>query len=136
MFCRKGRKHIMYSKRRLGWVVSGGPGPLDLGESKICAQRHAHDHRVPHLQRRWGTQSRKRLDWVGGLCIVLACSAARAADIGTAFTYQGFLEKGSPPAPVTDTCNFRFGLWNAAAGGNQQGASPQTVNGVSVRSEE
>ncbi len=56
---------------------------------------------------------------------------ARAADLGTAFTYQGSLEK-PPGTPVNDTCDFRFGLWDAAAGGNQQGASPQTVLGVSV----
>ena len=41
-------------------AVSGGPGPLDLGESMICAQRHAHDHRVPHLQRRWARRALAR----------------------------------------------------------------------------
>jgi len=35
---------------------SGGPGPLDLGETMIYTQRHAHDHRLPHLQRRWATR--------------------------------------------------------------------------------
>ncbi len=61
---------------------------------------------------------------------LLAAHVALGADMGTAFTYQGFLEKGSPPAPVTDTCDFRFGLWDAAAGGNQKGSSPQTVLAV------
>lgn len=55
----------------------------------------------------------------------------RAADIGTAFTYQGSLEKPAG-SPVTGTCDFRFGLWNAAAGGNQVGSSPQTVSPVDV----
>ena len=49
-------------------------------------------------------------------------TATRAADIGTAFTYQGFLEKPAG-TPVNDTCDFRFGLWDAAAGGNQKGNS-------------
>jgi hypothetical protein len=57
----------------------------------------------------------------------------RAEDLGTAFTYQGSLEKGSPPAPVTDTCDFRFGLWDAAVGGAQIGNSPQSVVGVIIQ---
>ena len=44
-------------------------------------------------------------------------AGARAAEVGTAFTYQGSLEK-PPGTPVTDACDFRFGLWDAAAGGN------------------
>ncbi|MGD8398716.1 MAG: hypothetical protein PVG11_07655, partial [Anaerolineae bacterium] len=31
--------------------------------------------------------------------------------LGTAFTYQGRLEDGGEP--VTDDCDFRFGLWDA-----------------------
>jgi len=64
--------------------------------------------------------------------ILVATPSSRAADIGTAFSYQGHLEKGSPPGPVNATCDFRFGLWDALTGGNQKGASPQTVAGVSV----
>lgn len=30
--------------------------PLDMGEATISAQGCAHDHRLPHLQRRWGTR--------------------------------------------------------------------------------
>ena len=67
--------------------------------------------------------------FIAATALMLA-SAGRAADIGTAFTYQGSLENGS--GPVTDTCDFRFGLWDAAAGGNQQGVSPQTKIGVAV----
>jgi len=51
-------------------------------------------------------------------------------NMGTAFTYQGFLENGT--GPVTDTCDFRFGLWDAPAGGNQKGNSPQTASLVGV----
>jgi hypothetical protein len=77
---------------------------------------------------------RKR--FVLGLALVVGCGlgvgapTSRAADIGTAFTYQGNLE--NVDGPVTDTCDFRFGLWDAAAGGNQQGASPQPKIGVAV----
>jgi len=67
---------------------------------------------------------------VFGLCL-LTVEFAGAADIGTAFTYQGHLEKPAGAA-VTDTCDFRFSLWDAAAGGNQEGNSPQTVPGVTV----
>lgn len=66
------------------------------------------------------------------LCLVLWNAVpTQAADLGTTFTYQGSLEKPAG-TPVTGTCDFRFGLWNAAAGGNQQGASPQTASGVDV----
>ena len=72
---------------------------------------------------------RRNLSWGAGVIVCIALQA-HAADIGTAFTYQGNLENGS--GPVTDTCDFRFGLWDAAAGGNQQGVSPQTKIGVGV----
>jgi len=71
--------------------------------------------------------------WHVGLVVVslAAAGTTRALDIGTAFTYQGSLEK---PAgmPVTDTCDFRFGLWDAPTGGNQKGTSPQTQTAVAV----
>ncbi len=51
-------------------------------------------------------------------------------DIGTAFTYQGTLENGS--GPVTDTCDFRFGLWDDPAAGAQVGGSPVTVAAMDV----
>jgi len=63
-------------------------------------------------------------------CLFLTNAFVPAADLGTAFTYQGNLIKNG--VAVTDTCDFRFGLWDAAAGGNQQGNSPQTVNVVPV----
>jgi hypothetical protein len=56
---------------------------------------------------------------------------APAADIGTAFTYQGRLEKPAGTA-LTDTCDLRFGLWDTAAGGSQVGTSPRTVPDVGV----
>jgi hypothetical protein len=49
--------------------------------------------------------------------------------LGTAFTYQGQLIKSG--VPLTDTCDLRFRLFDAAAGGNQIG-STQTLNGQSV----
>jgi len=57
--------------------------------------------------------------------------AAVDVDMGTAFTYQGYLEKPAG-SPVTNFCDFRFGLWNAPAVGDPKGISPQTNNGVSV----
>lgn len=35
--------------------------------------------------------------------------------LGTAFTYQGELKKGT--TPITGACNFHFSLWDAASGG-------------------
>jgi hypothetical protein len=52
-----------------------------------------------------------------------------SAAMGTAFTYQGQLKKSG--APVSSTCTFTFGLWDAASGGTQLGSN-QTVGGVSV----
>ena len=49
--------------------------------------------------------------------------------IGTAFTYQGQLKQNG--RPVNDTCAFRFGLWDAATGGNQVGDF-QTISNVQV----
>ena len=63
--------------------------------------------------------------------LILVATSAHAADIGTAFTYQGSLEKPAG-TPVTDTCDFRFGLWDALTGGNQKGTSPQTETAVDV----
>ena len=76
-------------------------------------------------------KTRRLLGVAIGLAAVGAL-AARADDIGTAFSYQGSLERpaGTPVDGVS--CDFRFGLWDAAAGGNQQGASPQTKPGVAV----
>jgi len=63
--------------------------------------------------------------------ILVATPSIYAADIGTAFSYQGSLEKPAG-TPVTDTCDFRFGLWDALTGGNQKGTSPQTETAVDV----
>jgi hypothetical protein len=53
-----------------------------------------------------------------------------AADMGTAFTYQGFLSNGS--GAVTDTCDFRFQLYDAAAAGNLKGTNPQDKPAVAI----
>ena len=65
--------------------------------------------------------------------MLVAGATSRAGDLGTAFTYQGSLEN-PPGTPVTDTCDFRFGLFDAATGGVQRGTSPQTKTGVGVAS--
>ena len=67
---------------------------------------------------------RRRLAWEPSLALLGVLTVGRAhaqGNIGTAFTYQGHLENGS--GPVTDTCDFRFGLWDAASGGTQWGGS-------------
>jgi hypothetical protein len=53
----------------------------------------------------------------------------RLAPMGTAFTYQGYLEDGGNPA--NGSYNLRFSLWDAASGGAQIGGA-QTKIGVSV----
>ena len=50
------------------------------------------------------------------LLLALAALPARAAAVGTAFTYQGRLDKNDFPASTT--CDFAFLLWDAAVGGS------------------
>ena len=54
---------------------------------------------------------------------------APQAPLGTAFTYQGYLENAS--GAVNGTCDFQFSLWDASANGAQVG-STQTKTGVQV----
>jgi hypothetical protein len=67
------------------------------------------------------------------ICDSFALPIAQAPQttIGTAFVYQGYLEK---PAgiPLTDSCDFRFGLWESIVEGVELGSSPQTQNGIAV----
>src|SRR5262245_16784887 len=56
---------------------------------------------------------------------------ALAGDIGTAFTYQGVLEKPAG-TPLNDTCDLRFRLYDAAAGGNLIGTNPWDALGVAI----
>jgi hypothetical protein len=50
--------------------------------------------------------------------------------IGAGFTYQGRL-KDSGGSPINDTCDFTFGLWDAASGGSQIGGD-SAIAGVEV----
>jgi hypothetical protein len=56
-------------------------------------------------------------------------AAGVQAPIGTSFTYQGQLDNAG--SPVTDACDFDFGLWDAQAEGAQIG-STQKASGVGV----
>jgi len=49
--------------------------------------------------------------------------------VGDSFTYQGHLKDGG--LPVTGTCDFQFGLWDAEAAGTQVGAT-RTVTDLDV----
>ncbi|GFO82003.1 MAG: hypothetical protein A49_16300 [Methyloceanibacter sp.] len=67
--------------------------------------------------------------------LLLCCRTTLAQpSLGTAFTYQGELRVGG--VPVSETCDFRFGLWDADVAGNEVGASPandqcgRVVNGT------
>ena len=67
---------------------------------------------------------------VGLLVGCLAASMALGqAPIGTAFTYQGQLQKAG--APLTNTADFQFSLWDALSGGMQIGTT-QTVSNIDV----
>jgi hypothetical protein len=55
--------------------------------------------------------------------------AGRTAPLNTSFTYQGWLQ--SDGEPIAGDCDFVFGLWDAASGGTQVGAS-QTLLAVPV----
>jgi hypothetical protein len=57
-------------------------------------------------------QSHRLIAALGTVLAVLS-SQVRAADIGTAFTYQGSLEN-PPGTPLNDTCTFEFKLCDAA----------------------
>jgi hypothetical protein len=52
------------------------------------------------------------------------------AALGTGFTYQGRLVQNG--TPVSGTCSFEFGLWDAVSGGNPVGANPQTIASQAV----
>jgi hypothetical protein len=52
--------------------------------------------------------------------------AGADAPAGTAFTYQGQLK--DTIGPVTDSCDFQLGLWDALTGGTQVGATLTRTN--------
>ncbi len=71
------------------------------------------------------------------LCVVLASTAAAQSDkpnapdvaVGTTFKYQGQIKRNT--TLFTGTCDMQFKLWDAAAGGTQQGTMLST-NAVPV----
>lgn len=54
--------------------------------------------------------------------LALWAATALAADMGSGFTYQGYLENTNQP--VTDTCDFRFDLYDLDAAGTLKGTQP------------
>lgn len=63
------------------------------------------------------------------MATLLASASALAAPAGTAFTYQGKLDRGGSPA--SGSFDLEFKLWDAASGGSQVG-STQTVNALPI----
>jgi len=65
------------------------------------------------------------------VALFMGHGAATRATTHEEFSYQGYLEKGSPPAPLTDTCTLEFKLCNDATAA----CAPGTVSnrpGVAV----
>ena len=61
--------------------------------------------------------------------ILVATPSSYAADIGTAFSYQGQLKQDG--APANGNLDMEFRLFDASTLGNQVG-NPVTLNGVAV----
>jgi hypothetical protein len=66
---------------------------------------------------------------LAALALAAPAAPAIAAPVGTAFTYQGQLNKSG--VPLQGNCNFQFKLWDDAGAGSQVGTT-QTVNNVAV----
>ncbi len=66
---------------------------------------------------------------VTAVLVVVGAAGTRADAAGTAFSYQGQLKHEG--APVNDTVDFQFTLWDAVSGGGQIG-SAVSKNGVGV----
>lgn len=76
--------------------------------------------------------TRYRLIGIAGVLlwsVILMIGSVQAAPLGTAFTYQGQLQKNG--SPYNGTCSFQFSLWDAVSGGAQVG-STLTQTGVTV----
>jgi hypothetical protein len=67
---------------------------------------------------------------LGGAAAQETSSDQPQATQGTGFTYQGRLTDGGGN-PITETCDFRFSLWQTESGGSQVGGDC-TVAGVDV----
>lgn len=59
---------------------------------------------------------------------IAAAQAPSDTPLGTGFTYQGQLK--SDDTPYTGVCDFKFGLFDSLAGGNQEGLVTETNRAV------
>lgn len=64
------------------------------------------------------------------VCFLAVATAELKAQVGSAFTYQGYLENSDEP--VDDLCDFRLRLWDDAVGGSAVGDSPVDITFVVV----
>ena len=60
-----------------------------------------------------------KINTIASVIAVTAAAHVAIAQTDTTFTYQGELNKLG--APVNDTCDFRFWLYDSIMGGNQVG---------------
>ena len=70
-----------------------------------------------------------RLAAIAALVTMSFGPAALGSPAGTAFTYQGQLDKNGSPANTS--CTYQFSLWDAQSAGAQIGTT-QTVTGVTI----
>lgn len=74
----------------------------------------------------------RRLGWLLAVVVFLVQGRADAAPVGTAFTYQGLVQKNG--VPVNGACSIRFTLYDALTAGSQVGnPNPNTVNTTATK---
>jgi hypothetical protein len=68
----------------------------------------------------------KRSAWWFVILLISLCHPARGQTLGTNFTYQGQLKQSG--APLNDTADFEFRLFDALSGGAQVGSTDPVSN--------
>jgi hypothetical protein len=63
---------------------------------------------------------------IGAIAALVLSASIAAEPLGTAFNYQGQLQQGG--TPVTDACDFAFGLWDSESAGTEVAVSVDALN--------